>query len=245
MGLIKSANSPVAMAPFSLADIERHAKNILLRAQQQAEQLLAAAQAEAEVLKQQSHAQGLIEGRVEGTAQGLEQGKQAGKQQALNEHRAKLQEAMQAIIAATTSFNATRADLNAAALTDVIRLAIAIATRVTKRQGILDPQVLASNLAEAMKLVMGSNDVRIAIHPSQRATLDAMLPELRLQWPNLAHVHMLDDESLSPGGCRVFTEQGQIDADLAGQLDRIAAELLPLPEEQSPPSPLPPGERGQ
>jgi flagellar assembly protein FliH len=242
MGLIKSSNSPVAAAtPFSLADIERAAKTILLRAQQQAEQLLAAAQAEGELLKEQARAEGLAAGRQEGTAQGFEQGKLAGQQLALNEHRERLQQAHAAYSKVATSLDASRSDLEATALTEVVKLAIAIARRVTKRQGLIDPEVLTANLTEALKLVVHSTDIRVAIHPTQRATLDAALPQLRLQWPNLAHVHVIEDSTLEPGGCRVFTEQGQIDADLAGQLDRIAAELLPTPGLANP-CPLPPGE---
>ncbi len=47
MPLIKSSLAPVTLRPFSLRDIENQARAILLRAQQQAEQLIAAAQAEA------------------------------------------------------------------------------------------------------------------------------------------------------------------------------------------------------
>ena len=227
MGLIKSVNTPLSLSPFSLADVERHAKAVLMRAQQQAEQLLAAAQSEGEQLKQQAHAEGLAQGRREGTAQGLDQGRQAGHQQALNEHRVQLQQAIVALSEALNSLNASRADLEAHALAEVVQLAIAIACRVTKRQGLIEPEVLAANLTEAMKLVVHSSDVRIATHPSQRATLDAALPQLRMQWPNLTHIQIVDDSSLDPGGCRVFSADGQIDADLAGQLDRIASELLP------------------
>ena len=74
MGLIKSANSPSAATPFSLADIERAAKSILLRAQHQAEQLLAAALAEGEVLREQA--------RAEGLAQGLRVGRRKGRNKA-------------------------------------------------------------------------------------------------------------------------------------------------------------------
>ena len=228
MGLIKSTNTPTSpLVPFSMADIERHAKMLLLRAQQQAEQLLAAAQTEAEQLKQQARQQGLIEGRREGTAQGLEQGRQAGQQQALNESRAQLQQAMQSLSIAMAAIEAQRADLEAAALTEVVQLALAIARRVTKRQAEIDPAVLVANLQEVMKLVVKAADVRIAIHPSQRNTLDAALPQLQMQWPSLAHVHVIEDATLQPGGCRVFTESGRIEADLGTQLDRIAAELLP------------------
>lgn len=228
MPLIKSSNAPPAATPFSLADVERAAKMTMLRARQQAEQLLAAAQAEGEALKVEARAQGLAEGRQDGLARGLEEGRQAGHQQALNEHRAQLQQALAAVNNAATTLDNSRADLEATALAEVVKLSIAIARRVTKRQGLLDPHVLAANLTEALKLVIHSTDVRLAIHPSQRATLDAAMPKLRLQWPNLVHVHVIEDTSLDPGGCRVFTEQGQVDADLAGQLDRIAAELLPI-----------------
>lgn len=228
MGLIKSTNAPTSsLVPFSMADIERHAKMLLLRAQQQAEQLLAAAQTEAEQLKQQAMEQGRIEGRREGTAQGLEQGRQAGQQQALNESRAQLQQAMQSLAGAMNALEAQRADLESAALTEVVQLALAIARRVTKRQAALDPAVLGANLQEVMKLVVKAADVRIAIHPSQRKTLDAALPQLQVQWPSLAHVHVIEDPTLQPGGCRVFTESGRIEADLGVQLDRIATELLP------------------
>ena len=79
------------------------------------------------------------------------------------------------------------------------------------------------------KLVVKAADVRIAIHPSQRKTLDAALPRLALQWPSLSHVQIIEDPSIAPGGCRVFTEHGQVNADLDAQLDRIAGELLPQP----------------
>jgi flagellar biosynthesis/type III secretory pathway protein FliH len=53
------------------------------------------------------------------------------------------------------------------------------------------------------------------------------LPLLRLEWPSLRHVELVEDATLSPGGCRVFTRGGRIDADLDEQLDRVIDELLP------------------
>ena len=140
---------------------------------------------------------------------------------------AQLQQAMNCLSSAMAAIDAGRADLEATALAEVVRLATAIAARVTKRQGLIDPAVLTANLTEAMKLTVQCTDVRIAVHPQQRKTLDAALPQLQMQWPNLSHVQVIDDASLEPGGCRVFTEEGQIDADVSGQLDRIVAELLP------------------
>ena len=229
MGLIKSSDAPLSLVPFSMADIERQAKLILLRARQQADQLLAAAQTEADSLKRDATATGRTEGRRQGLTHGLEEGKKAGHQQALNEFRTQFQQALQSLTAAMLQIEEHRADLAASALVEVVQLALAVARRVTKCQGIIDPAVLTANLQEAMKLVVAKIGVRIAIHPSQRKTLDAALPQLQLQWPSLAHVQMIEDEALSPGGCKVLSEHGEVDAALETQLDRIATELLPEP----------------
>jgi flagellar assembly protein FliH len=217
-----------------MADIEQAARRVLLRAQHQAEQLLAAAQAEAEQLKSAASAQGREIGHREGQAVGLEEGRRTGHQQALDESRAQLQRAFAALSSAAQEVDARRIELETAALQDVVKLAVAIARRVVKRQGMIDPQVLAANLEEAMKRVASHSDLRIAIHPEQRAALDAALPRLSLTWPALRHVEIVQESTLSPGGCRVFTRDGQIDATLEAQLDLIVADLLPAPPETAP-----------
>lgn len=212
---------------FSMKDIESQARAILVRAQQKAEELLSAAQVEAAELKKQAHAAGLVEGRADGCAQGRQEGFKAGRDQALNEHREQLTTLITALTVAMTQLDASRRQIEAAAKKDVIDLAIAIARRATKRQGVLDPQTVVANVEEALKLVSHASDIRIAIHPSQKAILTEALPRLQHQWPSLSHVELIADDSLCPGGCRVFTAQGQVDGDLEEQLRRIVAGLLP------------------
>jgi flagellar assembly protein FliH len=230
MPVIKSPNVPAAAASFSMRDIENHAKTILLRARERAEALLAEAQREAEALKAEAHAAGVAEGRRDGLAQGKQEGAKAGAAQALAEHKAQLTAVFTTLTSAATQLDAARRELEADGLTEVIQLATAIARRVTKRQGLIDPAVLTENLKEAMKLVAHAADVRIAMHPAQRKVLDDALPALRLAWPELKHVELTDDPALAPGGCRIFTARGHVDADLDGQLDRVVADLLPTGE---------------
>jgi flagellar assembly protein FliH len=227
MGLIKSSNAPPTMSPFSMKDIENQARAILLRAQQKAEQLLAAAQAEALQIKAVAKIDALADAKRDGLAQGMEQGRQAGQREALAQAQAELKYGASALASAVAELEASRAELESAATQEVVRLAIAIARRVTKRQGAIDQDVLTANLHDAMKLVSDASKVRIAIHPAQRQTLDAALPKLKLAFPTLNHCEIIDDASLAPGGCKVFTLNGQIDADLDVQLDRIVADLLP------------------
>ena len=228
MGLIKAESSTASSAaPFSMADIEQQAHAIIVRAKNQAGRILAEAARIGEEQKQQAKEQGHREGLESGLADGLKQGAEAGRNEALNEHRQALGGLVAALSSAASQLDASRRALESEAATDVIRLAIAIARKVSKRQGLGDPTMLTANVAEAMKLAVSASDVRIAVHPSQIEYLKAALPQLRLSWPKLEHVHLVEDDALAPGGCRISSGGGVIDADLDTQIDRIAADLLP------------------
>jgi flagellar assembly protein FliH len=233
MPLIKSAHVPPGVAAFSMRDVENVAKGILLRAREQAEALLAEAQEHAESLRSDGYEQGLQAGERDGLAQGRQEGFKAGTQQALAEHKADFTAAVTALTAAAGELEAQRRNLESDGLREVVSLAIAIARRVTKRQGLIEPDMLTENLNEAMKLVAHAADVRVAIHPDQKARLESTLPQLRIRWPDLRHVELVEDPSLAPGGCRIFTARGQVDADLDGQLDRVVADLLPTPNTEA------------
>jgi flagellar assembly protein FliH len=227
MALIKSGQTPTSLQPFSMKDIENTARAILVRARQQAEQLVAAAQEQAEQLKQQAQVVGLSQGRQEGYAKGQQEGLNAGTDKAYAEQKSQLTALVTALTQASHRINAQRRELEASAVNDVLNLAIVIAERVTKRQGLLDPQVAVANVNEALRIIVHASDLRVAINPSQRTALDEALPKLKVQWPKLQHVELVADETLEPGGCRVYTTQGQVDGDLNEQLRRIAADLLP------------------
>lgn len=210
MALIKSQNAPLSLSPFSMKDIEAQAAAIIADARQKAEEI-----------SRDAYAAGLAQGRQDGLAQGLAEGKQAGHDQALAEHRERLGQLVQALATTSAELNSSRGHLEAQGLVEVIALAGGIARRVTKRQGQIDPQVLLANLAEAMKLAVSAADIRIALHPSQIQLLKTELPELVKTWPNLRHVELVEDDAIAPGGCRIFTLHGQVDADLNSQLDRV------------------------
>jgi flagellar assembly protein FliH len=212
---------------FSMADVEAYARGIVSQAREKADQVLADAQVEGARIRQNSYDQGFAAGIEDGTKKGTEDGRAAGKQAAMAEQKAKLEQLAKSLTAAVTELNASRTKLESTAATEVIRLAVAIARRVTKLQGSLDPSVLTENVKAAMQLVVHSTDVRIALHPAQKQTLAEALPQLRIAWPNVKHVELVEDATLAPGGCRIFTAQGEIDAELDQQVDRVAADLLP------------------
>ena len=227
MALIKSINTPPSLKPFSMTDIAKQAAAVMARAQQRADAMLAEAQRAGETIRAQSKADGLAAGHCEGLTIGIVEGRKAGHGEAIEEHRESLIAAVAAISVALGEFNDRRREFEGGALHEVVELALKIAARIAKRQGQFDPFMLERNLAESLKLVVGMHKLRIAIHPAQRAALADALPRLKLEFPTLEHVELIEDVEVAPGGCRVVTRQGQIDATLDEQLNRIAADLVP------------------
>src|SRR5438045_8170008 len=227
MPLIKADSAPLKVQPFSLADVEKQAQEILERAKRHADRLEAAAQEHAKKILKDAQAAGLRGGWKEGYNKGHLEGSHAGKEQAGAEHKAAVAATIAALKSAAENLSRSRIELESAALKDVLELSIAIAERVTKRQGILDPAVAVNNVEEALKLVSHSSDVRIAIHPKNKTTLKEVLPRLKTQWPALEHVELVEDAMLAPGGCRIYTAQGEVDGDLDGQINRVVADLIP------------------
>src|SRR5690606_3537403 len=123
MGLIPKQNAPANLVPFSMKDIEQAARQMLLRARAQADQIVAAARAEGEALKKAMHAQGLAEGRTQGHAEGREQGRKQGFEQALMEHRQHFAGLIATLSAVLQEVEAARRELESEALREVVTFA--------------------------------------------------------------------------------------------------------------------------
>lgn len=227
MPLLKPTSPQAArIAPFSLRDVERVARQMLIDARTQADQVLGQARVDAEHLRAQAHAEGLAQGRAEGLQRGIEEGKALGRQAAVEEHRAALAELSRTLAETLRQVELARESLLAEAHRDVIRLAVAIARRVTRRLGESDDRVLRVVAADAVRLAVSRSDLRIAVHPSQLDLLQQTLAELQVHFPRLRHAEISPDDTVAPGGCRVHSAGGLIDADLDAQVQRIADELL-------------------
>jgi flagellar assembly protein FliH len=222
MGVIRSGTKSHEPLFFSIKDAEEQAKELLATARTQAGGVTDAARAE-----------GLEHGRREGYEAGLAQGQAEGREQALAEYREQMSAAAEALSRAQAEFEAAQQEFRGHVLRDCVDLALAVARRITRLQAQFDPQVLSANLEQAVKLVVGSRCFRIAFHPHDRAAMDAALDQLKVSYSSLDTVRLIEDATLSRGGCRIYTESGLIDADIDSQLDRLIEQIRPEPGEKA------------
>lgn len=245
MALIKQANARDFARDaivLDLGDLQRQGTALVAQATRQAETILAQARAERERIvagaAEQGHADGFVAGRAAGHQAGLE----AGRAAALTEFKDRLSKLEAGWSAGLTEFGNHRDSLLRAAQQDVLRLAVRIAERVTKRVVKLDPQVAAAQLEALLAVIVRPTRLVIRIHPSDRGVIEAAMPRLMTIFAAARHIELVEDPTLSPGSCIAAMRSteasdangggdqglgGQIDASIETQLDRIVDALLP------------------
>lgn len=223
MPLIRAADAPKALVRLNLRDFQSEAQSIIERAHAQAKDILEQAQQRAELMQSQAQEQG----HAEGWRAGYDAGTEQGREESLQQHADELMRAIASFTRLSESIESTRAQVESTAFSDAVKLSLAIAQRICRRIGLIDAEVLRENLRDALKLAVRGQRVQVAIHPAQRKLLETVLPQLGREFPSARGCEIVEDDSISPGGCRIITPDGQIDATLETQLDRVAELLLP------------------
>ena len=212
---------------LDLGDLGRQAQRLRAAAQAQADAILADARDQAQRLIDGAHEQGFEQGRQEGHAQGLEEGQQKGQAQALEERREHLQQLQDAWVQAAQAWDGQRQEMDRQAREAVIEFALVAARKLVHRTIEVDPTVVVDGVGQALSLVLRPLDVTVAICPQDRGVLEQAMPKLLERFPHLTHVRLIDDESVTRGGCRLQFGEGQIDATIEKQLDRLVELIQP------------------
>lgn len=226
MPVIKQAASPVTDR-FNYADVETQASRLLELAREEASRILQKARDEAETARSRGFEQGHVEGYQKGHEAGVIEGALVGRDQAQKEHTEQIQQLFETLDATLRSIEADRGGLERRASSEITQLALAISDKVCKRAGTFNPEICVANVESALKLVLRSHDIRIAVHPDTFSHVQRMLPTFERKWPALKHTELIEDETVTPGGCVVSTAGGLVDADLETQLQRLAEDLVP------------------
>ncbi|MGQ0628797.1 MAG: FliH/SctL family protein [Phycisphaerales bacterium] len=242
---------------LDLGDLRRQSEAMIATAKERAARAVAEGEAERARLIAGAEAEGVARGEAKGLAEGRTRGEREGREAALIEQREALAKLATAWAGGLEVFVGARERLLAEARRDVIRLAAAMARKVTHRAIELDPSVVTAQMEATLRLVMRPTRVSIRVHPEDRALATAALPDVLERLGNGLHATVIDDATLARGSCVVElgdqaggsaigggsgSGSGTIDGEIDGQLDRIVAELLPgsqAPSRTTPPEPGP------
>ena len=144
---------------------------------------------------------------------GLREGEAAGRSKAAVE----LEQAFQRLAASIDEISGLRVRLRREAEQDLLRLALAIARRVLRRELAIDPEALHGLVLAALEKLQGQEVSRVRVHPSHAPLVSACLR----QSATATSVEVIPDASREPGAVVFETERGNLDASVESQLREI------------------------
>jgi flagellar assembly protein FliH len=154
------------------------------------------------------------EGRVaEAHAAGLREGEAAGRSRAA----AEMQTALERLAQTVEEIASLRSRLRREAEADTVKLALAIARRVIRRELAVDPETLHGLVLAALEKLQAQEICRVRVHPGQVSAVAALL---RKAAGGVA-IEVVPDGSRDPGAAVFETERGNLDASVESQLGEI------------------------
>lgn len=171
--------------------------------------------AELEALQRRAYDEGFAAGHRDGFVEGQRQGLEAAAGQSRCQVE-RLQGLLQCLVEPLNL-------LDAEVESSLVSLAIAIARQVVRREVQTHPEQIRSVVREALGILpVAVRNIRLYLHPDDaRLVVESLTAEQgKHQWT------ILEDPTLSPGGCRVASDTAQVDASLEQRLAAVIAHLL-------------------
>ncbi len=222
MGAVIRREAAADARTYSFEDLEHRARAILAAAEERARALTAEAERRARDLLEQSRQEGYAAGFSVGRAAGREQAYAEARAAAIEAVQADLRQAVAAFESARTALEREQRSLLACAEAGLIRLALAIATRVCKRL-LADPGPVAlANARALLDAVARDCAVELRVHPDDLAHLRDLAAEAARPSELVA---LVPDAKVPRGGCVLRAGDATAVATVEEQLERIAAAL--------------------
>lgn len=223
--------------PFQFSDIRALAARILKRAQEQAEQKLAAARSQiAEMEKaarDKAYGDAFPKGEQAGFAKGEKEAKAAGEAEVrrrlddeLAAFRTETEPVGKMLAGLMNSVNEHRQFLAAQAEADLLLLSVDIARRIVGHELSFDPEAIRPLAVEAIGLVAERSNIRMRVNPDDLAVMEKELPDLRATFPDLGAVRLEADPAIERGGLVAATREAEVDMRLATRLAAFEEAIL-------------------
>ena len=142
-----------------------------------------------------------------------------GRQEGLESAANNLETAAQAFAAAAEEISRVRESVAKRSGKDMLRLVMAISEQVIRREMAADPKIVLSIIENALQSSVRTDQYRIRINPAdlEAVTLASI--------SGLKNLSIEADPEISPGGCRVDSDLGDVDATIETQLETIRQSL--------------------
>ncbi len=214
---IKTLKEQIKEKREELNNLTEQAKNILEDAKTQAESILSNAEKQAVELKEQKEKIGYEEGFDKGYYDGLEK----GKAEVSNKYK-ELIETLKNII---ESAKQEKQKLISGAEEDIVSLSVGIARKIIHQEISVKKEKVVEIVKEAIKKIEDKEKIIIYANPEDLELIRSHREDFK-QIIDTDELHIMPDELLKSGECKVESKSEIIDTDIDFQLGEVKKKLL-------------------
>jgi flagellar assembly protein FliH len=172
--------------------------------------------------EQKGFAQGLTRGQGEGKEQGYQEGlalgKKEGIEQGLAQVRAQQDETAGKIVHLFEAFRIALDNLDSVIPSRLVQLSLTAARSIIGKNIVYDNTILIEKIRQLLKEdALLSGDIKLWVSEEDRARVAEQLS------PTLASLgwELLSDPDILPGGCRITSTEGEIDATVSTRWEEL------------------------
>jgi flagellar assembly protein FliH len=162
-----------------------------------------------------------------------------GLARGMAEARARLEDALQVIAAAEQAVADLRDSYLAEAEAAAVDLAFRIAEKVIGAAVAADPNVVLEVVSGALLRTTDRDHLVLEVNPRDFELVRDAASELAARLGGIRRMEVVSERRVEPGGCVVRTVEGEIDARISSQLERVQQILAEAPADGAGPEALP------
>tara|TARA_R110002072_G_scaffold302710_2_gene487850 strand:+ start:478044 stop:478736 length:693 start_codon:yes stop_codon:yes gene_type:complete len=211
---------------FNFEDIQSRCDTYKAQISVECRELIQNATKQAEEIRRKAQADGHSEGYRNGLKQAETEIAQRSQQLADEMVEQRLSTVLPAVSQLLDEIVTARSQCQAEWERELVDLSTGIAEKLIRRTFEATPEAMIRVVQEAVQLAVGKTSLELRLNPRD---LEALGDRVRVAVRESARgieVKLLGDDKVSPGGCIVVTEHGEIDAQIETLLTRISDELL-------------------
>ncbi|MCF6179856.1 MAG: flagellar assembly protein FliH [Geopsychrobacter sp.] len=144
-----------------------------------------------------------------------------GQQEGASVVESKLESTLQALLQALDEVNQLREKVARNSNQDMLRMVMAISEQVILRSLKLEPEIVLSVIENALNSSVQADSYRIRVSALDLDLVNEQKPLFLASISGMKNISIIADATITPGGCRVESDFGDVDATIESQLEKI------------------------
>ena len=108
----------------------------------------------------------------------------------------------------------------------IISLIGRVAEKVVLSHVSLDHETINRSILQAFDVIVEPTRATIEVHPKEIEYIETLKKDFFTQIESLRHVSLIPNASITPGGCRIKTDTGEVDATLESRLNAVRQSIM-------------------